>query len=420
MRSFSLGDFGQMYPIARGTAPLVVTVLAAVFVGEADGARRPGWPSPAAGLVGVALWGRARVRDPAARLAAAWERALYRRVHRGGRRGRTGGDTALGYIAWLMILEGLLIPPTPSRPPGPTPRPATPVRLARRSGCRASVACVRTGAVGPDPGTAGPGGGAPRVVDPRGGGDRGAVLQGAVRAAARRRAAGLMVIGIGLMLPRESRHEGRGLRGAVTEGRFAQSTRPGRASTCQDARMTVISAHPRRRRPALARQRSGRRLLGTPASDAGGFPDISAPRPSATGSQVCPRSAPTSCRRRCRERRPRRRSGRSVRAPPHRPAGRPAHGSGPVLSAGRAEAAMGLRALTVTLTNCGEPARAVERLSRGTPAGRAGGAADKVEIDRGARRSPARWATPGPKPVTVAPGHTAPVQPGVAQQVRGH
>lgn len=34
MRSFSLGDFGQMYPIARGTAPLVVTVLAAVFVGE--------------------------------------------------------------------------------------------------------------------------------------------------------------------------------------------------------------------------------------------------------------------------------------------------------------------------------------------------------------------------------------------------
>ncbi len=34
MRSFRLGDFGQMYPIARGTAPLVVTVLAAVFVHE--------------------------------------------------------------------------------------------------------------------------------------------------------------------------------------------------------------------------------------------------------------------------------------------------------------------------------------------------------------------------------------------------
>ncbi|MER6983791.1 EamA family transporter, partial [Streptomyces carpinensis] len=29
MTSFRLGDFGQAYPIARGTAPLVVTVLAA-------------------------------------------------------------------------------------------------------------------------------------------------------------------------------------------------------------------------------------------------------------------------------------------------------------------------------------------------------------------------------------------------------
>lgn len=46
MRSFSLGDFGQMYPIARGTAPLVVTVLAVVFVGE----RLDGWA-----LTGVVL-----------------------------------------------------------------------------------------------------------------------------------------------------------------------------------------------------------------------------------------------------------------------------------------------------------------------------------------------------------------------------
>ena len=34
MTSFRLGDFGQAYPIARGTAPLVVTVLAAVFAHE--------------------------------------------------------------------------------------------------------------------------------------------------------------------------------------------------------------------------------------------------------------------------------------------------------------------------------------------------------------------------------------------------
>ena len=34
MKSFRLGDFGQAYPIARGTAPLVVTVFAAVFAHE--------------------------------------------------------------------------------------------------------------------------------------------------------------------------------------------------------------------------------------------------------------------------------------------------------------------------------------------------------------------------------------------------
>lgn len=58
MRSFTLGDFGQMYPIARGTAPLVVTVLAAVFVGEhPDGWATAGVAVASAGLVGLALWG---------------------------------------------------------------------------------------------------------------------------------------------------------------------------------------------------------------------------------------------------------------------------------------------------------------------------------------------------------------------------
>lgn len=58
MQSFRLGDFGQMYPIARGTAPLVVTVLAAVFVHEVpNGWGLAGVALASAGLVGVALWG---------------------------------------------------------------------------------------------------------------------------------------------------------------------------------------------------------------------------------------------------------------------------------------------------------------------------------------------------------------------------
>lgn len=65
MRSFGLGDFGQMYPIARGTAPLVVTVFAAVFVHEQPGAwQLAGVAVASAGLVGVALWGVRRRAAP--------------------------------------------------------------------------------------------------------------------------------------------------------------------------------------------------------------------------------------------------------------------------------------------------------------------------------------------------------------------
>ncbi|WP_406427689.1 EamA family transporter [Streptomyces sp. NBC_01589] len=114
MRSFTLGDFGQMYPIARGTAPLVVTVLAAVFVGERpDGWATAGVAVACAGLVGVALWGirgsQTRPHWPAitAALATGLAIAGYTTVDGVGVR---ASGTPLGYIAWLMILEGLAVP----------------------------------------------------------------------------------------------------------------------------------------------------------------------------------------------------------------------------------------------------------------------------------------------------------------------
>lgn len=114
MRSFTLGDFGQMYPIARGTAPLVVTVLAAVFVGE----RPNGWATAgvavaSAGLVGLALWGirgsGKRPHWPAilAALATGLAIAGYTTVDGVGVR---ASGSSIGYIAWLMILEGVAIP----------------------------------------------------------------------------------------------------------------------------------------------------------------------------------------------------------------------------------------------------------------------------------------------------------------------
>ncbi|WNI24323.1 EamA family transporter [Streptomyces sp. ITFR-16] len=114
MRSFTLGDFGQMYPIARGTAPLVVTVLAAVFVGEVpDGWATAGVAVASAGLVGLALWGirgaGKRPQWPAilAALATGLAIAGYTTVDGVGVR---ASGSSLGYIAWLMILEGVAIP----------------------------------------------------------------------------------------------------------------------------------------------------------------------------------------------------------------------------------------------------------------------------------------------------------------------
>ncbi|MFD0144534.1 MULTISPECIES: EamA family transporter [unclassified Streptomyces] len=114
MRSFTLGDFGQMYPIARGTAPLAVTVLAAVFVDEIpDTWQLTGVAFACAGLTGLALWGirgSGRRPDWAALLAAgATGLAIAGYTVVDGVGVRASG-TPLGYIAWLMVLEGLAIP----------------------------------------------------------------------------------------------------------------------------------------------------------------------------------------------------------------------------------------------------------------------------------------------------------------------
>jgi hypothetical protein len=67
MRCYRLGEFGQVYPLARGTSPLVVTILAAIFIREISPCRRspgcsssrPGWPrscSRAGGLGARPSW----------------------------------------------------------------------------------------------------------------------------------------------------------------------------------------------------------------------------------------------------------------------------------------------------------------------------------------------------------------------------
>lgn len=112
MLSFRLGDFGQAYPIARGTAPLVVTVLAAVFAHEVpDGWAAAGIAVSCAGLTGVALWGLRGCRPDWAAIGAALATGLtiaaYTVVDGLGVR---ASGSSFGYIAWLLAVQGVVIP----------------------------------------------------------------------------------------------------------------------------------------------------------------------------------------------------------------------------------------------------------------------------------------------------------------------
>jgi drug/metabolite transporter (DMT)-like permease len=109
MRCYRLGEFGQVYPLARGTSPLVVTILAAVFVHE-----HLAWPQIAgvlvvsAGLAALVLAGRRPGR--AAFLAAVGTGltiAAYTTVDGVGVR---LSASPVGYIGWLMLLESLCVP----------------------------------------------------------------------------------------------------------------------------------------------------------------------------------------------------------------------------------------------------------------------------------------------------------------------
>ena len=123
MRCYRLGEFGQVYPLARGTSPLVVTILAAVFVHEHLAlAQIAGVVVVSAGLAFLVLAGRrprlaggsGGVAHPgnqrAAFLAAVGTGltiAAYTTVDGVGVR---LSASPVGYIGWLMLLESLGVP----------------------------------------------------------------------------------------------------------------------------------------------------------------------------------------------------------------------------------------------------------------------------------------------------------------------
>jgi drug/metabolite transporter (DMT)-like permease len=112
LNSYRLGDFNQMYPLARGTSPWLVTLLAALLVGERLAAPQlAGLLLVTSGLALLVLAGGrpTRAQAPALSVAAATGVmiAAYTVVDGVGVR-RSGSP--LGYIAWLMLLFFPLVP----------------------------------------------------------------------------------------------------------------------------------------------------------------------------------------------------------------------------------------------------------------------------------------------------------------------
>jgi len=104
VRAYSLGDLSQVYPMARGLAPLGVALLA-VSVGEVPGAlQAAGLALASAGIASLAFTGRAThglAAVPSALLVSIFI-AAYTFVDGLGVR---AAGPELSYIAWMMFLD---------------------------------------------------------------------------------------------------------------------------------------------------------------------------------------------------------------------------------------------------------------------------------------------------------------------------
>jgi drug/metabolite transporter (DMT)-like permease len=109
MQCYRLGEFSQVYPLARGTSPLVVTILAAIFIHEHLALPQiVGVLVVSGGLAALVLAGRRPGRAAfAAAVGTGLTIAAYTTVDGVGVR---LSGSPVGYIGWLMILECLCVP----------------------------------------------------------------------------------------------------------------------------------------------------------------------------------------------------------------------------------------------------------------------------------------------------------------------
>ena len=109
MQCYRLGEFSQVYPLARGVSPLVVTILAAIFVHEHLAWYQVfGVAVVSAGLAFLVFAGRRPGRGAfLAAVGTGLTIAAYTTVDGVGVR---ASASPVGYIGWLILLESLCVP----------------------------------------------------------------------------------------------------------------------------------------------------------------------------------------------------------------------------------------------------------------------------------------------------------------------
>lgn len=109
IRAYRIGDFGQSYPIARGSSPLLVALGAALFAGEQLGLSTvAGILLVSAGIVSLADLRSMRQRGHLAAPMAAFATGAFIAAYTvtDGIGARLAGD-AMAYAGWLFVLDSL-------------------------------------------------------------------------------------------------------------------------------------------------------------------------------------------------------------------------------------------------------------------------------------------------------------------------
>lgn len=105
VKAYEIGDFGHVYPVARGTGPMIVAVVAALFLGEAlTVAQYAGVALVSLGILSLALTAPGAGGTRALRYALTVGLAIATYTVIDGLGSRSGPEP-FSFIAWLLVLS---------------------------------------------------------------------------------------------------------------------------------------------------------------------------------------------------------------------------------------------------------------------------------------------------------------------------